>query len=85
MERKAYLAISDYAKVFFFFNGEKVYLAISDYAKVILEPAEHAASEINYSVKRDLLQIQKRPTTVSKETYHSVKINAVVSIAFEDV
>ncbi len=26
-----------------------------------------------YSVKRDLLQCQKRPTTVSKETYYSVK------------
>jgi hypothetical protein len=25
------------------------------------------------SVKRDLLQCQKRPTTVSKETYYSVK------------
>jgi len=24
-------------------------------------------------VKRDLLQCQKRPTTVSKETYYSVK------------
>ena len=26
-----------------------------------------------YSVKRDLLQRQKRPATVSKETYYSVK------------
>ena len=26
-----------------------------------------------YHVKRDLLQCQKRPTTVSKETYYSVK------------
>ncbi len=26
-----------------------------------------------HSVKRDLLQCQKRPTTVSKETYYSVK------------
>jgi hypothetical protein len=25
----------------------------------------------HYSVKRDLLQCQKRPTTVSKETYYS--------------
>ncbi len=28
------------------------------------------ASETYYSVKRDLLQCQKRPTTVSKETYY---------------
>jgi hypothetical protein len=27
------------------------------------------SSETYYSVKRDLLQCQKRPTTVSKETY----------------
>ena len=27
----------------------------------------------SYSVKRDLLQCQKRPITVSKETYYSVK------------
>ena len=27
----------------------------------------------DYSVKRDLLQCQKRPTIVSKETYTSVK------------
>jgi len=27
--------------------------------------------ETYYSVKRDLLQCQKRPTTVSKETYYS--------------
>ena len=27
---------------------------------------------VYYSVKRDLLQCQKRPTTVSKETYYSV-------------
>jgi hypothetical protein len=31
------------------------------------------AEETYYSVKRDLLQCQKRPTTVSKETYYSVK------------
>jgi len=29
--------------------------------------------ETYYSVKRDLLQCQKRPTTVLKETYYSVK------------
>jgi hypothetical protein len=29
--------------------------------------------EAYYSVKRDLLQRQKRPTTVSKETCYSVK------------
>ena len=29
--------------------------------------------ETYYGVKRDLLQCQKRPTTVSKETYYSVK------------
>ena len=33
---------------------------------------EQAVSkETYYSVKRDLLQCQKRPTTVSKETYYS--------------
>jgi hypothetical protein len=31
------------------------------------------SKETSYSVKRDLLQCQKRPTTVSKETYYSVK------------
>jgi len=31
------------------------------------------SKEPYYSVKRDLLQCQKRPTTVSKETYYSVK------------
>ena len=31
----------------------------------------HGFSKV--SVKRDLLQCQKRPTTVSKETYYSVK------------
>ena len=31
------------------------------------------SEETYYSVKRDLLQCQKRPTTVSKETYYSVK------------
>ena len=31
------------------------------------------SKETYYSVKRDLLQRQKRPTTVSKETYYSVK------------
>ena len=31
------------------------------------------SKETYYSVKRDLLQCQKRPTTVSKETYYSVK------------
>ena len=31
------------------------------------------ATQVNVSVKRDLLQCQKRPTTVSKETYYSVK------------
>ena len=30
------------------------------------------SKETYYSVKRDLLQCQKRPTTVSKETYYSV-------------
>jgi hypothetical protein len=29
------------------------------------------SKETYYSVKRDLLQCQKRPTTVSKETYYS--------------
>ena len=29
--------------------------------------------ETYYSVKRDLLQCQKRPITLSKETYYSVK------------
>jgi len=33
----------------------------------------HVSKETYYSVKRDLLQCQKRPTTVSKETYYSVK------------
>jgi hypothetical protein len=28
--------------------------------------------ETYYSAKRDLLQCQKRPTTVSKETYYSI-------------
>jgi len=31
------------------------------------------SKETYYSVKRDLLQCQKRPTTASKETYYSVK------------
>ena len=31
------------------------------------------AKETHYCVKRDLLQCQKRPTTVSKETHYSVK------------
>jgi len=31
------------------------------------------SKETYYSVKRDLLQCQKRPTTVSKETYYNVK------------
>ena len=31
------------------------------------------SKETYYSVKRDILQCQKRPTTVSKETYYSVK------------
>ena len=31
------------------------------------------ALRVHYSVKRDLLQCQKRPTTVSKETYYSDK------------
>jgi len=31
------------------------------------------SKETYYSVKRDLIQCQKRPTTVSKETYYSVK------------
>jgi hypothetical protein len=31
------------------------------------------SKETYCSVKRDLLQCQKRPTTVSKETYYSVK------------
>ena len=31
------------------------------------------SKETYYSVKRDLLQCQKRPPTVSKETYYSVK------------
>jgi hypothetical protein len=31
------------------------------------------SKETYYSVKRDLLQCQKRPTTVSKETYYSIK------------
>jgi hypothetical protein len=31
------------------------------------------SKETYYSVKRDLLQWQKRPTTVSKETHYSVK------------
>ena len=31
------------------------------------------SKETYYSVKRDLLQCQRRPTTVSKETYYSVK------------
>ena len=31
------------------------------------------SKETYYSVKRDLLQCQKRPITVSKETYYSVK------------
>ena len=34
---------------------------------------QRASSVALYSVKRDLLQCQKRPTTVSKETYYSVK------------
>jgi hypothetical protein len=35
----------------------------------------------HYSVKRDLLQCQKRPTTVSKETYYrSVVIDGVDSL-----
>jgi hypothetical protein len=29
------------------------------------------SKETYYSVKKDLLQCQKRPTTVSKETYYS--------------
>ena len=32
-----------------------------------------APPETYYSVKRDLLQCQKRPITVSKDTYYSVK------------
>jgi ribosomal protein S27AE len=31
------------------------------------------SKETYYSVKRDLVQCQKRPITVSKETYYSVK------------
>jgi len=34
---------------------------------------QECVQETYYSVKRDLLQCQKRPTTVSKETYYSVK------------
>jgi len=34
------------------------------------------SKETYYSVKRDLLQCQKRPITVSKETYYSVKETA---------
>jgi len=34
--------------------------------------------ETYYSVQRDLLQCQKRPTTVSKETYYSVKRDLLV-------
>jgi len=30
------------------------------------------SKETYYSVKRDLLQCQKRPTTVSKETYYTL-------------
>jgi hypothetical protein len=33
-------------------------------------PTPPIASETYYSVKRDLLQCQKRPTTVSKEAYY---------------
>ena len=33
----------------------------------------YVSKETYYSVKRDLLQCQKRPATVSKETYYSVK------------
>jgi hypothetical protein len=36
------------------------------------------SKETYYSVKRDLLQCQKRPTTVSKETYYSVKREVTV-------
>jgi len=35
--------------------------------------AESVSKETSYSVKRDLLQCQKKPITVSKETYYSVK------------
>jgi len=37
------------------------------------------SKETYYSVKRDLLQCQKRPSTVSKETYYSVKRDLLVS------
>jgi len=36
-------------------------------------PGKVSVKETYYSVKRDLLQCQKRPSTVSKETYYSVK------------
>jgi hypothetical protein len=35
-------------------------------------------------VKRDLLQCQKRPTTVSKETYYSVKRDLMKHYARKD-
>ncbi len=37
------------------------------------------------SVKRDLLQCQKRPTTVSKETYYSVKRDLGVDELFAEL
>ena len=43
----------------------------------------HAARVDYYSVKRDLLQCQKRPTTVSKDTYlvpHAASVDTVVGL-----
>jgi hypothetical protein len=37
----------------------------------LVADSKFCSKETNYSVKRDLLQCQKRPTTVSKETYYS--------------
>jgi hypothetical protein len=48
----------------------------SDSVSIVGAAARHdrnAVCKAQVRVKRDLLQCQKRPTTVSKETYYSVK------------
>jgi len=48
-----------------------------------LELTTTVSKETYYSVKRDLLQCQKRPTTVSKDTYlvpHAARVDTVVGL-----
>ncbi len=44
--------------------------------------AKGTANVSALGVKRDLLQCQKRPTTVSKETYYSVKVGVLRALTY---